>query len=177
MKNKGIIIFLIIFMSIMAISITCLLCLLLKGNLRIGDFRFFQTESYEKIVDTSYEIRDEITIKSDASDVVIKKQEDQEIGLVVYGENERLKIFDDTNFTVDYQGKKCIGICFGDYSSRIELSLPSDFAGRITVENKYGAIKIDNFENANITSTLGFGDTTIKGGKKITVKSSAGMLK
>ncbi len=174
MKNRGFIIFLIVFMSIMAIGIACLLVFLLRGNIHMGNFSFFPTKAYEKVLDTSYELKRELIINSDASDIKIVHGNDKEIKVVVYGESKRLKVFDDENLTIDYRGKKCIGICFGDYSSRIEIFLPISYDGKIKVNNKYGDVEIASFEKAEVTTDLDYGDTIVKGGNKVSVKSSAG---
>lgn len=164
MRNRGLIIFLIVILAIMAISITSGMIFLLKGgNMGFLNFRT-STVSNEKIHDQIYDtLFKEIKIDSDAGDIYIKTGNDKETKVVIYGDVKQLEVNDTDNLYIKYVAKKCIGLCFNVKKSKIEIYLPKDYEGNLDIENKYGDTTIAEFLNANANVSAYYGDIDIDG--------------
>ena len=179
MKNKGLIIFLIILLFI------C--CFLLGGILYLGlsnrdginfNFGFSQRVSNELIFEKTYEdIFEKINITSGASNIEIKESNDDTSKILIYGDKDLLNINDQKSLNIEYKYKSCIGICFNNRISRIEIYLPEEFNDEIIINNKYGDISVDRFNNSKIDIDSSYGDVRIKGAYEAKVKTSAGDVK
>ncbi len=176
MKNKGLIIFLIILLAILALAITGVMFWLLSGRANFGFFHIGSSSVSENLVyDKQFEVAfPEINIDSDAGDIYIKQSNNDEVSVKIYGETEQLDINDEGNLNIKYIAKKCIGFCFNIKKSQIEITLPKDYEGKIDLENKFGDTKIDEFLNANATITHDYGDITLDGINKGKVVNKCG---
>ena len=67
----------------------------------------------------------------------------------------------DDTFTVKTTEKNCIGFCFKQKSSKIEIYLPENYKGDINIKNSYGDIIIDKFLDVNIDIENDYGDIEV----------------
>ena len=123
-------------------------------NKRIGfSFRnsFIQRIEELQIEETYKNNYEKINIKTDAADIEIKKSENEDIYLKIYSEKNRAKVLDnETELNIEVTQKKCVGICINNKLSKVELYIPENYNKKINIENKYGDIEIESFENLNL---------------------------
>lgn len=173
MKNKTAIIILILTLSVIAVSVLVFMCVLL-----FSDKAFFfsvNKVSSELVVDKTYEnIPENIDITSSIGDIYIYESEEELAKLVIYGEKEYTKVEDEKDLTISYKSRPCFGICFDKEKTKIELTLPKNYKGKIKIHNKFGDIKIGNFSASNIDIKSDYGDTKIDEAHQIDIHSSAG---
>lgn len=176
MQNKGLIIFLIVILTILALSITGGMFWLLSGRGRFGFFNFTSSSvSTELVHDKTYEnIFKEITINSDAGDIYIKHSATEEVSVKIYGEASQLDVSDKDNLSIKYVAKKCIGFCFNVQKSKIEITLPESFDGKLNIENKYGDTSIAEFLNAQADVNHHYGDIKLEGINKGKIVNKCG---
>lgn len=176
MKNRGLIVFLIIILSLFAITLLAGMFFVLFGD---GNFNFYNLRSssvsdkliYDKVYNDNFE---EINIDSDAGDVYIRKANSDEISVKIYGNVKQLDIQDQDNLSIKYVSKKCIGFCFNVVKAKIEITLPNDYDGKINIENKYGDTKMKDFLNADVDILHHFGNISIDGFKDGKVVNNCG---
>lgn len=177
MKNKPLIITLIVILSILTIGVVSLLVLLLNNSTSINKFfsNGFYSTSETIIHDQYYENKyDLIDIKNSLGDIFILNSEDEKIHVVVYGDKNQLTIRDSNNLKIDYKSKPCFGFCFNQPSSKVEIYLPSTYDKEINIENKTGDIKIEDFKEAILIVDSDLGDTDIGTVKSLEITSHAG---
>ncbi len=161
-NNRTLIITLIIILSILAISVIGFLILLLTNKFSFYNFVNFNQYSDTIIHDEYYDNKFElIDIKNSLGDINIISSEDDQIHVVVYGEEELFSINEDSALSITYKAKSCIGFCFNQPSSKIDLYVPSDYDKKIKIESKAGDIKVSDFELANFDIESDLGDTNI----------------
>lgn len=179
MKNKGLIITLIIVLSVMAVSLTVFMINILNGNLRISKFMISSKISNELVIDKTYDnVFDKININANASDISIKATNASVIRVVIYGNKDKTKIEDINNeLLIKQENESCIGFCFNTTISKIEVYLPSNFQNSLFISNNYGDIRIDKLKNANIEVEEDYGDITIEEGNTIKVDNDYGDIK
>lgn len=178
MKNKGLIIFLIIILTILAVAITGGMFWLLSGR---NVFSFFNLRtssvSRELIYEKTYEeLFKEIIIESDAGDISIKHSSNNEVSVKIYGETKQLDINDKEDLSIKYVAKKCFGFCFNVEKSKIEITLPDSYDGKIKIENKYGDTSIEEFLNADADVNHHYGDITVEGINKGKIVNKCGNI-
>ena len=179
MKNKGLIITLITILSLLAISLIILMILLINGRIRIPMFGFSDKVSNELIMDKIYENKfTNININASTSDINILVSNDENIRVVIYGEEKRLEVKDETQeLYILFEEKKCFGFCFNITKDKIDVYLPANYDKDILVNNNYGNIDIATFKNSNIEVNEDCGDVHIASGNKVTVNNSYGDIK
>lgn len=179
MKNKGLILTLIILLSVVAIAILVFLVLLLTGNTRLGYINFTHRVSEELVLEETYDSTfNTILINAFVADIDVKTSSDEQIKVFVYGDKERTNV-DTSNgkLTITTKGKKCFGICFNQKIDKVEVYIPSTFDKELEVNNDYGNVVIDAFLNSNMTVTEKCGDVSIQGGNEVKVNNSFGDIR
>lgn len=177
MKNRPLIITLIIILSILAIGVIGLLVVLLTNGANFNKFFYnsFNSTSKTIIHDKYYENSfDLIDIKNSLGSVYFLNSTDERIHVVVYGEEELLSIRDDNNLSINYKAKSCFGFCFNQPSSKIEVYVPSNYDKLVKIDNKAGDIKVDDFVSATLKANSDLGDTNIGSVKSLDIVSHAG---
>ena len=172
MRNKGLIIALIVVLVVIGIGVSVIL-----ANLLGGKFNFnFGGISDELVFDEVYRDNFErINIKTDASQIEIKASSDDTYRVVVYGDKEQTNVSANSEkLTVDIKSKKCFGICFNFKASKVEVYVPKNYNHEINVFNSYGDIEIDKFMNAYMSIEAKAGDIDIEGGYEVDVKNDYG---
>ena len=176
MKNKGLIITLIIIILLGIVG----LCILLFGMITGGISKVF-SESYieEKIVDEVYDSNlENIEIEYDVAKVTINESDSNNIKLVIYGEEDKtnVKVIDNKLY-VETKTKKCVGFCINRKKAKVELYVPSDYQNNIETKGNVGDIKVGKFENLKLDSQLDVGDIDIDSVDSAKIKVATGDVK
>ena len=179
MKNKGLIITLIIALSILAISLLGVMFLFISGKMSRPTLFKITKVSTTKILDEKYDTKfKNVKVDTGTSDIYIRKSNDEQIRVVVYGEKKELKVEDNSEeLSIHFEEKNCIGICFNMTKNKVEVYLPENYQEKIMIKNNYGDIRIDSFKNATIEVEEDCGDVSIASGKRIMVKNDYGDIK
>ena len=179
MKNKKIIVTLIILLSILVVLLAGFMLYIMNGKHRFYHFNWMHKVSNELIMDEVYDIDfKKIELVSDASDILIKKSKDNTVRVVVYGEKDRLNVStDDEKLWIKSEAKKCGFICINVTVAKIEVYLPENYEQEIEVNNKYGDVEIESFVNANIKIHEDCGDVEVEEANELVVKNSYGDIK
>lgn len=179
MKNKGLIIALIVVLTIIIIGLVVILYMSLSGKLNLlNGFKNLGVKSNNVIFDKVYEVDsiDNLEILSSAGDVSFKESTDGNIRVVAYGQNANdLKVsLDARKLKVDYSGYKNVGISFNFYTNDIIIYIPSDYSKEINIDNDYGDCDIIDLENATININEDCGDIKIGKIKNISIQNDYG---
>lgn len=166
MKNKGLTIFLICLFSILIIFLSLLLILVIKKDFRIMNFNFSNKVSNNILFEEIYqELPNKIKVKVNSADILIKNSSDDNVHIKIYADKEKIKKYDvdtDNGLNISVQNKNCIGFCFNIIRSKVIIYLPSNYDKELILNNNYGDIEIDSFENLSVTANLDAGDIDIK---------------
>ena len=181
MKNKGLIIGLISFLSILVIGLTVLFILLLNGKINFKNLGFFSKKSTTVIAEKQYDgTINSIKIDSDVTDITIKNSDTNELKVVVYGDkkNDSIDIDNDGDkLDIKFKGKKCHFICINRKVGSIEISVPNGYGKNIKIKNDTGDIKIEN-SVASLKIENDIGDIKVKSvGKDIDIRNDVGDIK
>lgn len=177
MKNKELIIVNIIILSMITLGLIFVLFFCINNK-----FSFFNisNRSKTKIYDESYETKEisDIEILSSCGDVKIQESTDENIKVVVYGENKdnlKVDLNNGNELKIDYSEKRKLSF-FGINRgvSYIVVNIPSTYDRNISIDIKYGDMEIDDFENATMDINDNCGDITVGKVKDLKVKSSYG---
>ena len=155
MKNKGLIITLIIILSIIVIGLIAFLCMCLTGNLNLQfGLKMWGRKSNNIIYDTSYEIDsiDNLEVLSSAGDINFKESTDGKIRVIAYGQDENdLEVtLNENKLKVDYSKYKNTGWGFNNYVNDIIVYIPKDYSKEINIDLDYGNVEMIDLENATI---------------------------
>lgn len=183
MKNKGLIITMIILLSIIVFFLIMFLVVSLSGgnNLKIGLFNF-GSKSKNIIYDNTFQLEEinNIDIKNDAGDIIFKESENDYIQVVLYGENEdEAKVtLNNGMLNIDYTKKvRFAFINFGTVENDIIIYLPANYENNIKIKNDYGNCEIVDLANANVNIECDAGNVNIGKIKDATVKCDYGNIK
>lgn len=180
MENKTPKIILILFLSILVIGLSVFFVnVLMNKNFKLGHFKFQTKISNELAFNQEYEtIFENIKIDSKASDIEIKDGNDSKVKVVIYGNKDEAKVeVINNNLNIKSTEKGCIGFCINMTIAKIEVYLPSKYSGNIYIENNYGDVNIDKFDNLFFNATLDAGDITVDSLKSAKIKNSYGDIK
>jgi len=168
---------LIVLLSIITISIVVLFIILLSGKFR---FRFsFNTGHYDNVVvDEEYDNIEDIKIDTNGADITIKESNDDKFRVVVKGLEDKTNVtLDDGNLVVKTDIKKCKFFCINNKVAIVDLYLPANYDKNITIDSKYGDIKISNFDDMNLKIKSNYGDIEIESINDIKINSNYGDIK
>ncbi len=177
MKNKGIIIMSIIILSILVLVIAYIMVSLITGKARF--FKFDYSVSNELVVDKYLDTTSkDIEITADMSDIHIYSTDDLKTRVVIFGDEEKTTLNDETNLLrIKSTTKKCIGICFNNEAAKIEVYLPKTFSNSITIKNAYGDVDLEDFREAIINIDSDCGDVKVIEGKNVSINNAYGDIK
>lgn len=175
-KNKSLIITLIIVLSIIALVVLGFLVFLLTGSRRFSYFNFGSSVSDELVLDESYEFDFErIVVDTSSAKVEIKPSSDEQIKVLAYGNKERVNVnTQGGKLSITIKEKKCFGICFNQKMDKVELYVPSTFAKELEINNAYGDINIGDFPQANISVDEDCGDVFVQSGNEVKIENRYG---
>lgn len=179
MKNKDIIIILIILLAVMVIGLIAFLVVCLKsGDNFLTRFGNWGRNGTAVILDKSYEFQkiDKIEISSNAGDVKIEKGMDENVRVVVYGkeptdvtvsQNENELRIDTTRVTRHWS-------FFSSYVNDIIVYVPESYSGEMAIKNSYGNCKVVDLENTTMTIDSDCGDIDLQKIKNVKIKCDYG---
>ncbi len=179
MKNKGLIISLIVFLVIVCILLICFMVNVINGKHVLTKMFVSDRQSNKLVIDETYENDfEKININVDAGDVYVKESNDNNVKVLVYGEKENTKVnATDDNLSIVAKEKKCFGFCFNVIKTKIEVYLPTDYKNNIVINNKYGDVNVGSFLNANVNVDANCGDVLIKKALNAKVNNDYGDIK
>ena len=163
MKNKGLIITLIIVLVILTAAVSTLFILLLNG--KSFNFNSFNKIATKEVYNNTFEnIPQKVVINVDDADIDIKHSNDEKVSLVMFADDKKNKVDVDYNSTtLNIKIKnKCHAFCFNAKRGKIELSLPSNFENSIYINNDVGDINVDQFAGAYLNVETDVGDVDVK---------------
>lgn len=179
MKNKGLIITLIVIFSIIVILLAAFLTMCLRGKINFGNgFINFGYKSTNVIFDEQFLLEDikNIDIKQDAGDIIFKETTNNYVQVVLYGDNkEDAQVeFNSGNLNIDNTHKK--RILFGGSKNDIIIYIPTNYSNEIKIKNDYGKCEIIDLENAIVNIDCDAGDVEIGKIKNATIKCDYGNI-
>ena len=162
MNNKKLTIFFIVILSIITILLTIFFISLLTNGGNFGYFKIGSSYkvSEELIIDETFSNHfSEIIIDSDASDVLIKTGNDNEVRVLVYGDKDKVSLdTNDNNMHIKTTSKVCIGLCFSTTLYKVEVYLPQNYDKKVVINNKYGDISVGELSNLILEIDMDAGD-------------------
>ena len=167
MKNKTIIIILIVLLSIITILLTGGFIHVLNNYTNdkesIIKFRVKKSFIKEVALDKEYEnIYDTIKVTSKSSDIEIKNSDSNNVRVLIYGKKEDNKIEEKEDIlNIISNTKPCKAFCINIKITKIEIYIPKNYDKEIVIDNKFGDVKIEKFTKANIISKNDAGDIKI----------------
>ncbi len=175
-KNRGLIITLILVLSVLALVILGFLVFLLTRSRHFGYFNFGNSISKELVLEESYESNfEQIVVDTSSAEVEIKTSTDDQIKVLLYGDKDRVNVHtQDGKLKVTVKGKKCFGFCLNQKVDKVELYVPETFAKEIEINNNYGDISVGSFPQANIIVEEDCGDVFIQSGNEVKVNNNFG---
>lgn len=194
MKNRKGIIILIVFLVIFAVLLTALMCFLLNRKGGLSSFMYSGVSS-ELVFEETYPIPDDITIRTDASEIEINETDSDTVTVKIYSQEERTTVSNrDNKLEINVTKKSCRFFCINLKVDKIEVSLPRGYDKQIKLENHYGDIQIGDFVNAkveveedcgdisidevfSVQAKNNYGDISVDKAKEINVDAEAGDIK
>ncbi len=174
MKNKGLIISLIVVLSIVVIALIVFMVSIIDNKINFRGFTFINKVSKELILDKTYENKyDSIEIDSSVSDIYVKESTDDRIRVVIYGDEEKLNIVDNTSLKIKLEEKNSIGFNWNLKKNKIEVYLPSSYDKKFLISNDYGDIRVGRF-NSEFIINEDCGDVEVSYLKKATINNKYG---
>lgn len=182
MKNKGLIITLIIILLIIITGLIAFLYLNLSGKLNFQlIFKNLGKKSSDIIFDNSYELDsiDNLEILSSTGNINFKESTDRKIRVVAYGQNnDDLGVSLEKNkLKVDYSGNKNVSFGFNFYTNDIIIYMPKEYSKEITIDANYGDIEIIDLENATINIKEDCGNVKLGKVKNASIENNYGEVK
>lgn len=181
MKNKALIIALIILLSLLIIGLIIFLCFAINQNFKLKDWG--SKKSKQIIFDESYDFAqiENLEILSTAGDIKLEESTDEKIRVVAYGRSvdDLEVVFEKNKLKVDYSKYKHKNTIFSFdfYLNDIQIYLPKSYEKNISIQAKYGDIEVTDLENANIQIEEDCGDVDLGKVKNVSVKNHYGDIK
>ena len=176
MKNRSLIITLIIILTVVALIVLAFLIFLLTGKRHFGYFNFGNSISKELVLEESYDsLFDRIVIDASSANIEVKTSLDEQVKVLLYGDKDRVKVDPQGGkLAITIKGKKCFGFCFNQKLDKVELYVPETFAKEIEINNNYGDISVGDFSQANMIVKEDCGDVSIQSGNEVRVNNNYG---
>lgn len=171
-KNKKLRIFIIIMIILFILGIISSHVL---NNLK-SRYRNFYEVGNELVLEQTYNtVFNKINIETKMSDIEIKHSIDNNVKVIVYGENDYVNLTEKNNkLYIDIKEKNFIAFDFYKYISKIEIYLPMWYENLIRIDNEFGDIKIDEFNNSNLDIEQEYGNILSMGVDFIKVENNYG---
>ena len=170
--SKLIKILLIILLSLLVMGIT----IFFVGVLKNKSFSFITRESTEIAFNEQYDNTfNNIKVKSKFGNIFIKSEDTPTVKVIVYDDKENAIVNATSNdLYVESSADDCKIFCFNRTISKIEISLPYNYEGTLTVDNNYGNIYVGEFDNMILDASLDAGNITVKSARRIKVDNNFG---
>lgn len=178
MKNKGLIIALLILLSVIVFFLCMFLVYSLNGGKKFSFFNW-RHESKNVIFDETYEIASvgDIQIKQNAGNISFKESQDNNIKVIIYGdsENDASVSLSNTNLNIEVTKHNYI-FNFGITENNIVIYVPVAFANNITIKSDYGNVEMTDLSNATLIVDSDAGNVEIGKIKNLTAKCDYGNI-
>ena len=181
MKNKGLIITLIILLSLITIAVTVFFINILNNRNKFNfnfnsNFGFKINESKRLVIDNNYETNfTDIVVNSKAANVYVKQSDDNNIRVEAYSEKDDVEVTTtDSKLNIKSNTEKCKGFCLNQKISKINIYVPKDYSNNFKINNKYGDANINEFSNMNLDVVMDAGDVEIIGANKAIINNKYG---
>ncbi len=175
MKNKGLVITMIILLTIIVAILIVILCLGISG--KISFMGFIRAKSKDIVYDEKYETEkiEKISIKSSAGDIKFEESDDKKIRVVVYGERENKIDVEQTGNTLKVESiQKSHIFGFNIRLNDIVIYLPKEYEKEIEIDSDLGDIEIVSLENASIKIEQNCGDINLGKIKNAEIENDLG---
>lgn len=175
MKNKGLVITMIILLTIIVAILIVILCLGISG--KISFMGFIRAKSKDIVYDEKYETEkiEKISIKSSAGDIKFEESDDKKIRVVVYGEKENKIDVEQTGNTLKVESiQKSHIFGFNIRLNDIVIYLPKEYEKEIEIDSDLGDIEIVSLENASIKIEQNCGDINLGKIKNAEIENDLG---
>ena len=173
MKNVKRTIFIILFILILIILIFSIIILTNRNFRFIGhDYKTFDT----LVVDSNYDVNlKNIVVKFDASELEIKENSENKIGIKIYGDKDKVKLSSDSNkIIVETLNKKCTFFCYNVKIPKVYIYIPSNYSGNIDVQSNFGDVSIYSFPLLDVSINMDSGNLMIEEIKNGVINNSHG---
>ena len=180
MKNKRLIICLICFLSVITFSLFIFLITYLRGDINFKKgIISFGSKSSNVTLDKTFKIDDvhNIEIKQDAGDIIFRETSDDNIRVLVYGENENnVNVsLHQNNLNIYYTHKPRFGLfSFRNIKNDIIVYIPSNYSNGIKIKNDYGNCEMLDLENAKVNIDIDAGNVELGKINNATIKCDSG---
>lgn len=173
MKNKGLLITVIVLLSVIVVLLLGFMVYSLAGNTL--SFGVVPRVAGEVIFDNSFEGVTDIDVISDCGDISFKENNDGKVHVIAYGENERdiTVNFSDGKLTIDYPQKQRL-FNWNVVKNNIVISLPSDYENNIKIEADYGNVEMCALPKASIIADCDYGNIAIEEVKTADISNNCG---
>ena len=172
MKNKSLIITSIIFLVIIVVTLLMIMVKFING----GSFIMFgHSVSKKKVLEKTYNIYETINIDTNVADINIKENVENNIKVVIYGDEERTNVEEKENkLNVETKMKKCKGFCFNYKIAQVNIYIPTNYKGNIIANNDTGDITVESLENLSLDLITNVGDVDISSIDSAKINSKTG---
>ena len=176
--SRFLVVFTIIILICIIVALSAGLIIMLKNDNGFM-FSFSVGETYNKILEEEYNIKDFDDLKLDykIGNIYIKHSDDNKVKVIAYGkETDEIKcVIEDRKLIVeDFTNK---GNELNPVNKRkIEVFLPEEYANTIDTITKAGNVNIEDFENAKLNIKTNAGNVTVGNAKTATITSDAGNI-
>lgn len=145
------------------VILVLIVILVIVANLLKTSYRKLYKVSDELVLEQSYNtIFNEIDINTKMTDIDIKHSIDNTIKIITYGEKDYIKLNEKNNkLFIDIDKKSLINFNFYSCISKIELYLPNNYDKVIRINNEFGNINIDEFNNLTLDIKQKIGNLSI----------------
>ncbi|MBR1810411.1 MAG: DUF4097 family beta strand repeat protein [Clostridia bacterium] len=184
MKNRKLLIFLVILLSVVCAALIAVMVLAINNKLSPVIFNVSPHVSFEEIDtlvwDETYsgDFTD-ISAKTDYGNINIRHADDENIRVVIYGDADKTTVTAEKNHLRITANHKTRVEFFGAITreAKTEIYVPESYAGRITLINDAGEITADSYPAASIEIEQDAGNTTLQTAQTATVTVHAGNVK
>ncbi len=176
MKNKLVIISLIIILSIIVIGLTVFLYMNLTDRIDIiGRYSNNKNIIFDQIYEENI---NNLEIISTAGNISFEQSIDEKIRIVVYGKDtNNLEVtLKENNLKVDYSEEHSF-FSFGVNMKDIIVYIPKEYSNYIKVKANYGDIKMTDLENADVDIKEDCGDINLGKIKNAEIDNAYGDIK
>lgn len=184
-SNKGLLIFLVVFLSIIVLALSALMVLGISGKggmfgWHFGSANISSNLVAEETIDS--ESIEKIKIRIKAGKLKITSEEASEGAKIVakiYAKEKDWVSFENSDNSIDIEDRSedCRFFCVNWDGVNIELSVPKDYAGDFDINTSYGDVEIGNFELSTMKLDSSAGDIELGSAKNVSAELSAGNFK
>ncbi len=182
MKKNRPIVTIIGLLCIIIIALIIAMIIFIKKNNDYSFIRKYGETIKELQVDKTYENTfNKILIDTEATDIEIKKSQNETTQLKVYAEEDKVEVTENvyenlSELKIKVKTTPCKFLClnFNKKISKIELYIPENYDKEIKIENNYGNIDVESFKNLNLNIDEDAGNIKIDAANKVDIKNNYG---